>query len=128
MDRGTVPPDIFLDDDRIGAIGQGRARRNANGHAGFATVFETAARSGFPAKLQGAGGIGTAHGIAVHRRGDEGRLVAPGGDIVRQHPSKGRLQRHRFARKRTRAGQHRGARLRDGRKAPEFRLGRIAAV
>ena len=72
------------------------------------------ARRRFPHPFQDAGRVGGNQRIAVHFRNGERRLVAAGDNGRRQHTTQRIGQCHRFIIKWFDAGQHGGARRRDG--------------
>ena len=101
LDGVAVALGVFLDDDRVGAFGQRRAGEDARGLA----LAKHPAKPG-PGRDFGDDAqrcrhrrdIGGAHGIAVHRRGGEGRLGAARGEVFGQHAAHRVGNRHLLSR------------------------------
>ncbi len=69
---------VFLDDDRIRAIGQRRASEDARALTLAQGALQCVARAGFANHAQPTGRVNAAHGVAIHRGGGKGGLRARG--------------------------------------------------
>ena len=105
---------VFLDDDGVGAVGNDAAGENPHRFAAAYLPLERAAGGDLADHLEPCGeigGVGRAHGIAVHRRHRLRRLGTPRGEIARQHPMPGRIERDHFLGQGLCAGKDRGSRI-----------------
>ena len=88
---------VLLDEDGVGTGRHRRAGEDAHGLARPDGAVVAVAGGGHADDLQGGrhvGGIGGAHGVAVHRGGIEGRLGAPRLERLGQRAAGGLGQRH----------------------------------
>ena len=105
---------VFLDDDGVGAVGNDAAGENPHRFAAAYLPLERAAGGDLADHLEPCGeigGVSRAHGIAVHRRHGLRRLGTPRGEIARQHPMPGGIERDHFFGQRVCAGKDRGNRI-----------------
>ena len=85
---GAVALGVLLDDDGIGAGGNGRAGEDAHGLPRATRAGEGMPGGGLADHGERGGelaDVGAAHGIAVHGRGIERRLRQAGGQRLGQH-------------------------------------------
>ncbi len=116
LDQASRAAGIFLDDDRIGAIGNRSACEDAYGLPGPHRAGKAMAGGGFADERQprGQGGdIARAHGIAIHGGGIEWRLAALSGEVTRQYAAAGFGERDIFRAERLDAIEHAGQNLGD---------------
>ena len=89
---------ILLDDYAACPLRHGRAGKDAHRLTGANRAVKAMSRRRLANHLEPRAGRGLviAQGIAIHRRGGKGRLIAPRCHIARQNPTHGLGQRHLF--------------------------------
>ena len=106
--------DVFLDDDRVGAVGKGCAGKDAHRVAGTDAARVRPAGRTFPGEFQIAGNardVGGAHRIAVHGGRVEGGMRQGGREIVRECAPRRLEQGDLFGLKVCGAVEHAGERV-----------------
>ena len=130
-DAAPVGNRVLLDHDRIGAVGNDAAGEDPHGFTCADSPLEWPA-GGDLADDREPGprlrGVGSAHGIAVHRRHRLRRLGASRRDIARKDAMERLIQRDHFLRERPGAGEDRGEGVGNRHQGHELSFGeRVAA-
>ena len=94
-DAPVSGPDIFLNDHRIGTLGEGSACKDAHRLPTFHRALEAMPRRRNADQLK-LGAISRNHRVAIHGGALERRLVAAGFQRQSQHPADGLGKRHIF--------------------------------
>jgi hypothetical protein len=116
LDVSVVPNCVLLDDDGVGAFGNGRAGEDADGLAGLDPMRPGAPGARLADERQFCRDpfdVGCAHRVAVHRRDVAGRLVASGLEVGGERPAQRLADGDPFARQRPHARQNARFRLLD---------------